>query len=147
MKKLIFYILKMYWKIFRPRTFGVKVVIKHPELPDCFLLVRHSYGNQAKWNLPGGGYNPQRETPYQAAEREVKEELHVPLINPVIIGEHYSELQGKRDTISILSGSINDVSSLCLSDEVVEFSWLRFSEVSNNPNVAKIVKVAVGLYK
>ncbi|HWS37678.1 MAG TPA: hypothetical protein VN408_33735, partial [Actinoplanes sp.] len=49
-------LLQTYWKVFRPKTFGVKALILHPSDPGLFLAVRHSYTDQKRWGLPGGGY-------------------------------------------------------------------------------------------
>jgi ADP-ribose pyrophosphatase YjhB (NUDIX family) len=90
-KKIAYAILmpgmRLYWKIFKPRSYGVKVAIMHPANPEKLLLVRHSYGNTTLWNIPGGGYNPKKETAQNAAAREVLEELGVDVLGLLQIGE------------------------------------------------------------
>lgn len=44
-------ILKIYWFIFRPKTYGVKVILR---CGGKFLLIRNSYGKK-HWTFPGGG--------------------------------------------------------------------------------------------
>jgi predicted NUDIX family NTP pyrophosphohydrolase len=65
--------LQLWFRIRRPATFGVKALIRHPD--GRFLVVRHSYADTRRWALPGGGYKPTRETPPEAAAREIHEEL------------------------------------------------------------------------
>ena len=67
--------LRTWWKIRKPTTFGVKVLLIHPDDPAQCLIVRHSYSDSAWWGMPGGGYRPGRETPEHAGVREVSEEL------------------------------------------------------------------------
>ncbi len=63
---------KIYWRVFRPKTAGVKVAIRQAATGDI-LLVRHSYGG-GSWMLPGGA-TERGETPEHAAAREIREEL------------------------------------------------------------------------
>lgn len=50
---------------------GVKCLLTHD---GRVLLVRHTYGARRTWYMPGGAAR-RRETPRQAAERELREEL------------------------------------------------------------------------
>jgi len=59
--KLVFPLAKIYWRILKPKTFGVKAIIVHPENSEQILLIQNSYGSKKIWNLPGGGYNPKKE--------------------------------------------------------------------------------------
>jgi 8-oxo-dGTP pyrophosphatase MutT (NUDIX family) len=67
--------LRTWWKIRKPATSGVKVLLIHPGDPAQCLIVRHSHADSAWWGMPGGAYRPGRETPEQAGVREVSEEL------------------------------------------------------------------------
>src|SRR3954447_10068034 len=62
--------LRAWWVIRRPRSDGVRCVLRHG---DAFVLVRHSYGD-ARWMLPGGRLR-RREHPIQTAAREMRQEL------------------------------------------------------------------------
>jgi ADP-ribose pyrophosphatase YjhB (NUDIX family) len=135
--------MQWYWRTFKPKTFGVKVLLIHPDHRDHVLLVRHTYGNQQRWNLPGGGYKPQKETAVDASLREVNEELSVVLEDPRIFGEHYSELQGKRDTITLIVGTVLNTTQVTTSKEVAAFEWVAFSDIPTRDNVATIVRIAV----
>lgn len=143
MKKYLLPIVRLYWKVFQPRTFGVKVLILHPVKQNEFLVVRHSYGNKQIWNLPGGGYNPKKENVLQAGIREVKEELGVLLVEPRIIGHYFTTRQGKRDSVTFVTGTISDIKSLKKSYEITDFDWFRIDNVPNSSEVSTIIKEAV----
>lgn len=53
---------RTWWKVRKPSTFGVKVLLIHPDDPAWCLIVRHSYSDRDRWGLPGGAYTPHRET-------------------------------------------------------------------------------------
>lgn len=71
---------KLYWRIFRPLTLGVKVLLVQNEQ---VLLVRHSY--QDGWFLPGGGVQ-RGETIETAVRREAREELGAALAEVRLMG-------------------------------------------------------------
>ncbi|GAA1570771.1 hypothetical protein GCM10009804_29030 [Kribbella hippodromi] len=64
---------KLWFRLRKPTTYGVKALLRQEN--GHFLTVRHSYTDTRRWSLPGGGYNPTRETSAQAATREIHEEL------------------------------------------------------------------------
>src|SRR3954469_8864874 len=103
----------------RPTTFGVKALIRHPD--GRFLVVRHSYADTRRWALPGGGYKPARETPTEAAAREVREELGI-LLPPdgfAALDTTVTTLEGKHDTLTILTADALD-DAFRLSPEIAE---------------------------
>jgi 8-oxo-dGTP diphosphatase len=108
-RHLISPVLHLYWRTFRPRTYGVRALILHPDTSDRILLVRHTYGDRMLWNLPGGGFNPKKEIAMQAAIREIKEELGADLINPIEICSYYTDAQGKCDTVTVVQGDVHTI--------------------------------------
>lgn len=66
-------VLTVWWLVRRPHTQGVKCVLRHD---GRILFVRHTYGDRAAWELPGGGLR-RGEAPADAAAREAREELGV----------------------------------------------------------------------
>jgi 8-oxo-dGTP pyrophosphatase MutT (NUDIX family) len=66
--KIIFFFALIYWKIFHPLTWGVRLMLIQD---DEIVLVRHTY--RPGWYLPGGGVK-RRETFQDAARREAREE-------------------------------------------------------------------------
>jgi 8-oxo-dGTP diphosphatase len=117
--------LRTWWKIRRPATFGVKVLLIHPDDPGQCLIVRHSYSDSARWGMPGGGYRPGRETPEQAGVREVCEELALTIIEaPTVLGTMTTTLEGKRDTLTIVQATPVSA-SFVRSPELAEARWVR----------------------
>lgn len=72
--QLIYPLLKLYWFLVRPKTFGVQCVIQHR---GAMLLVRNTYGRQ-QWTFPGRSI-ARGETAEDAIRREVREEVGLPL--------------------------------------------------------------------
>jgi 8-oxo-dGTP pyrophosphatase MutT (NUDIX family) len=68
--------LRTWWAVARPHTRGVKVVLRRGD--GQVLFVRHTYGDRALWELPGGGLR-RRESPQDGAAREAREELGLDL--------------------------------------------------------------------
>jgi 8-oxo-dGTP pyrophosphatase MutT (NUDIX family) len=92
----LFHMQRLAWRLFRPRTRGVKVMLFNPG--GDILLVRNSYGRSDQFLLPGGGIRP-FEAPEQAARREIREEVGCTLTGLALVSTHFTSAQGKRDTI------------------------------------------------
>jgi len=114
-----------WWKIRKPTTFGVKVLLIHPGDPAQCLIVRHSYSDSAWWGMPGGAYRPSRETPQQAGVREVSEELALTVTEaPTVLDTVRTTLEGKRDTLTIVKATPVSA-SFVRSPEIAEARWVR----------------------
>lgn len=125
--------LQLWWRIRKPTTFGVKALLRLPD--GRFLVVRHSYADTHRWGLPGGGYKPPRETPAQAAAREIHEELGlaVPADAFQALRTTVTTLEGKHDTLTILTAIAND-DQLKLSPEIAEARWVKsLQELGDSP--------------
>ena len=117
--------LHTWWKIRKPATFGVKVLLIHPDDRSQCLIVRHSYSDSAWWGMPGGGYRPGRETPEQAGVREVCEELALIITEtPTVLDTVNTTLEGKRDTLTIVQATPVSA-SFVRSPEIAEARWVR----------------------
>jgi 8-oxo-dGTP diphosphatase len=117
--------LRIWWKIRKPTTFGVKVLLIHPDDPARCLIVRHSYSDSTRWGLPGGAYRPGRETPERAAVRETFEELALTITDaPTVLDTVTTTLEGKRDTLTIMQAT-PVAASFLLSPEIAEARWVR----------------------
>lgn len=145
LRKLLMPIAKIYWRIFRPHTFGVKGVIPHPDDKNRLLLVRHSYGDKSLWNLPGGGYNPKRENVGSALARELSEELNLGVSNLEMLGEYKTSKEGKRDQVAVMLGYTSN-SSIKYDNEICEIAWFPINEFETDGNVAKIARFGAQLY-
>ena len=148
-KKLLFpavgHCLKLYWKIFKPRTYGVKAIILHPHNEHCCLMVQHNYGNTQAWNLPGGGYNPKKETGEEAIAREINEELGIDCTRVDELGQYYTEAQNKKDTVSIFVVTPASI-SFNQNSEIKDTDWRSLNELTDE-HYYRIVRHAARLYQ
>lgn len=89
--------LRLYWRIRKPRTFGVRAFVVRPD--DRVLLVKHTYDRH--WYLPGGG-RTESEPAEEALARELREELGITTMRiERRLATYFSEREGKRDTIDV----------------------------------------------
>lgn len=110
-----------YFRTFRPRTTGVKVVIEDVRTRRI-LMVRHSYGNRDVWHVPGGGYRAGTEAADVAARREIREELALEVGALTHLGEYRSERFGNRDTAQIFATRVENT-GVRPSPEIAEYRW------------------------
>jgi 8-oxo-dGTP pyrophosphatase MutT (NUDIX family) len=61
------------WFFLRPKMLGVKGIVRDG---DQVLLVRHTYGDRRRWDVPGG-HAHKGEPPEDAVRREMCEELGI----------------------------------------------------------------------
>jgi 8-oxo-dGTP pyrophosphatase MutT (NUDIX family) len=137
--------LRAWWKIRKPTTFGVKVLLAHPDDPGRCLIVRHSYSDSSRWGLPGGAYKPDRETAEQAGVREVAEELGLEVVDvPKVLDTVTTALEGKHDTLTILSATPS-TASFELSPEIAEARWVGadMSAIPQGEPVSRWLKLAL----
>ena len=96
--------LRHHWRKASGRTGAGVSVIAH-DLGGQILLVRHSYG-PAGWFLPGGGIG-RRETPEQAAHREIREEISCTIEGLKPLGVIEEELSGAPHSAHIFAGVVD----------------------------------------
>jgi len=100
--------LRLYWRVRRPKTFGVRAFVFSAD--GRLLLVKHTYDKY--WYLPGGG-RKESEPAENALARELREELG---IREALIERHlatyFSEREGKRDTIDVFVARADAVEKL-----------------------------------
>lgn len=142
MKKIIYKIAnpirKLYWRIFRPRTFGVKCLVENN---GRYLLVKNSYGKKF-WTVPGGGLN-KKESPEEAVRREVREELGIEVQEIKKIGEYESALEYKRDTIFCFRAQSPSEKFSINHNEISEAQWFTPKDIpeSHSTAVGKILEM------
>jgi ADP-ribose pyrophosphatase YjhB (NUDIX family) len=71
--RLAYRLAQVAWFVLRPDMHGVKGILRDA---DLVLLVRHTYGDRIRWEVPGGHAHP-GEPPADAVRREMCEELGV----------------------------------------------------------------------
>lgn len=143
--RLLYHVRRVYWRLARPTTYGVKALIFYPVDEARVLLVRHSYGDQSLWSLPGGGYKPARETPEQAARRECIEELGIELdLFALVLEEYLTTSRGRQGHLKIvrlhsISGEISP------NGEIAEARWVAvdLTDLPDNPAVSTWVHSAL----
>lgn len=87
------------------RTRGVRVMAF--DVRGRVLLIRHGYADRASWGFPGGGIG-WRETPAEAAVREVREEVGCTLTDLEPAGVFASMAEGWRDTVHLFRARTAD---------------------------------------
>ena len=137
-RSFLFHLARFYWKVFRPKTFGVKGIVPHPDDERQVLLIRNTYGNTMLWNLPGGGYHPKRESPVRAIEREIREELSVTPDSTEQLGEYQTDAEGKRDTVTIFLCRITSDHARGNS-EIAEVKWVSLDKIDSLQQIARAV--------
>lgn len=115
---------KLYWRIFKPETFGVKVIIENE---GKFLYVRNDYGYRSI-TFPGGRMD-KGETPEQAGIREIKEEVGLDICDLKFITKILSTEEGKKDNIYIYYAKSNTDKIIKDDFEIAEAGWFT----KNNP--------------
>ena len=145
-RKWFFSLAKVYWRIFRPKTFGVKGIVPHPDDDRQVLLIRNTYGDLTLWNLPGGGYRPKREAPESAIEREIREELSLAPHKTERLGEYRTDAEGKRDTVTLflcrMTSDRPDGNS-----EIAEVRWVSLDDLNRLRNIARVALRGIELYR
>lgn len=88
---------RLYWRITRPRTLGVRAVVADRD--GRIALVRHTYAQH--WSLPGGGVK-KGESFAAALVRELKEEVAITGARiERVLGVYHSRREAKDDHIVI----------------------------------------------
>lgn len=116
--RVLYSMAKVFWFLTRPKTQGVKCLIKYRE---TFLLVKFSYAHR-EWSLPGGGVK-RGETPEQATCREIFEEAGIILDSLVKIGEFESRKDFKQDAVHCFFAEVTDSRIDLDKKELSEAGW------------------------
>lgn len=124
---------KVYWFVFRPKTYGVKCVVR---CGDEIIMVKNSYGEWNNWMFPGGEIN-KGEAPDVAARREVMEEIGIMGINFEKIGEYVSAKEYKRDTVSVFTCEAENKELRIDPKEIAEAEWF---DIGNLPEISEYSK-------
>jgi 8-oxo-dGTP diphosphatase len=136
---------RLWWRVRKPTTYGVKALLRHPADPGKCLVVRHSYVDQRWWGLPGGGYNPRRESVETAAVREVAEELSLTITQPpTVLRTLTTELEGKVDHLTIVVATPTS-EEFRLNAELAEARWVStdLGELPADAPISRWLRLAV----
>jgi 8-oxo-dGTP pyrophosphatase MutT (NUDIX family) len=93
--RVAYRVLQAWTFVRRPSVRGTMVaVFDGPRV----LLVRHTYGNRRRWELPGGWMHAD-EDPADAARREVSEELGISVVLDSASGVVHGDWEFKREAL------------------------------------------------
>lgn len=123
--RIVYRVLRAYWFVARPAHHGVKFALVHG---DEVLLVRHTYGDRARWEVPGGGVR-RREAALDAARREAREELGIDREDWAPLAELRERIDHRRDTLSCFRAP-TDGAALTLDErEIAEARWFALARL------------------
>jgi len=88
---------KIYWRILRPTTIGVKAII---ECEKQILLIKNRYDNF--WYLPGGKVKS-GENPTDSIKRELREECGIKMGEANLFGVYLNRAEYKNDYIILFA--------------------------------------------
>lgn len=134
----------IYWRIAKPRTYGVKVVALSDD--GHVLLVRHSYQSRDLFMLPGGGIH-RSETAIDAAIRELREETGCAMCDARIHGDFFSAAEGARNQITVVTGTASGVPKVD-GREIIEAAFIPLHPLPANiapASMRRLIEVRDGL--
>jgi ADP-ribose pyrophosphatase YjhB (NUDIX family) len=121
---IVISLLRLYWFIFRPKTFGVRCII---QFEDKILFIKHSYGS-GLWSVPGGGIK-RKESFEKAVRREVKEEVGIILKEVKKIGSYISTKEYKIDTVELFWSKVETDTFKIDNFEIIEARWATIDQI------------------
>lgn len=126
-------VFRLYWKVVKPTTLGVKVILA--DARGHILLVRTRY--QRGWALPGGGVH-KCETPELAAVREIREELGIAIeIDDLrLLGLLSSFQEGKSDYVAVFEAPIDSAVRMGIGPEIEVAAWYPANELPRDTSPA-----------
>ena len=96
--RLAYRVLQVWTFLRRPDVRGTMVAVL--DSADQVLLVRHTYGDRRRWELPGG-WVQRGEEPLVAATREVSEELGISVVlDPARGGVFHGDWDYKHESLA-----------------------------------------------
>jgi 8-oxo-dGTP pyrophosphatase MutT (NUDIX family) len=122
MLRILYLAYQIYIFIFRPVTFGVRVLLGRE---GCVLLIRHTYRDG--WHLPGGGIQ-RGETVEAAARREVREETGAEMGEVKLLGV-FSNLENRASGHNILFASEDFIITGKPDHEIAEVRYFHPDEL------------------
>lgn len=118
------FLVKIYWRIFKPVTLGARIMLVTEE--KVFLVQPRTLNY---WNIPGGGIG-KHESPEQGALRELFEETGIRSDKAdYLLGTYTSSDEGKRDTVYIFIKKVREEFVAVSDIEIGQSGWFYFGEL------------------
>ena len=135
-------VLRVYWFFRRPQTAGVRCLVLSS---NQVLLVRHTYGRRY-WTLPGGG-TKSGETLEETVKREIQEEVGLTVAEPRKVGQFFSRLEFKRDTVHCFIAYAQNMDIIHDSNEIAEARWFSLDELplARSKIIERVAAMSAGL--
>jgi 8-oxo-dGTP pyrophosphatase MutT (NUDIX family) len=119
--------LRVWWFVRRPHVHGVKGVLRPAGSGAAagsgeVLFIRHTYGDRAEWQLPGGGLG-RREDPVTAMRREAREELGLDLQDLRSLGSVEAAGQHKTVTLHCFEARVDPAALEVRWAEIEDVRW------------------------
>lgn len=131
---------RLYWRVARPRTLGVRCLVLDPD--DRIALVRHTY--LPHWHLPGGGVK-KKESFADGLARELREEVGITDFEVErVLGVYHSLREAKDDHIVIYVARTHAGTTIAPADpiEIAEAAWFLFDALPEDVSPATARRIA-----
>ena len=137
--QLIFSIKRLYWFLFRPRSYGIKCILEND---GRILMIRRTFGTD-KWVFPGGAIRA-GEDAQVAARREIQEDPGAALAELRGLGSFTQTVHYRQETIHCFSAQVLPESIHHDKEKILEIGWFQPLEL---PELTPISKSVMALYK
>lgn len=124
--KIIHSLKNAVYSLLRKNTLGARILLIKD---DKILLVKHTY--MPGWYTVGGGIEP-AESPLEAIQRELKEEVGVTLKQPPKLFSIYHSRYEKRDDYIVLYAASEHVQEVVHSPEILEQKWFSLAALPDD---------------
>ena len=125
---------RAYALLLHPRVRGVKCVLRGTD--GQIVWVRHTYGDRAAWELPGGAVRRSESFP-EAARREAREELGVDVVRWDAVGTIESRWTGARQQLGCCVADWP--AGTALDPDPVEIAVARWAPAAEPPGRVGLV--------
>ena len=133
-----FPLMRFYWRVTGAKRYGVKLMAFNDT--GALLLVRHAYGNQAAWMLPGGAID-RGETAAQAAPRELMEETALVAHDLTLFGHYFTQAEGKQDNVALFTARVEGTPQID-AKELVEARYFPLDALPPETSPATLRRIA-----